>query len=368
MKDLHNNEANNQIFKDLVVLELASVLAGPSVGLFFAELGAKVIKIENATSGGDVTRTWRISKESNTDKTSAYYASANWNKETHFLDLTQQKDRDFIYELLPQVDIVVANFKDSAAKKMGMDAATLSQKNEKLIYANISGFGAEDKGRVAFDVVLQAESGIMYMNGQQEGPATKLPIAFIDILAAHQLKEGILCALIQRMKFGKGSMVEVSLFDAAVASLANQASTHLMTGFVPQRIGSLHPNIAPYGEQLTAEDGSTYVLAIGSNIQFKQLCTLLNLPDLINSPLFENNYQRVKNRVSLLGHLQRAFKLLNHKEFYEQCHALQIPIGKVRNLEEVFQLPAAQALVLAQTEKEDNKISKRVKTAVFKIS
>ena len=367
----HNHLAKdtntNEIFKDLVVLELASVLAGPSVGLFFAELGAKVIKVENATTGGDVTRTWKISTEDPQYKTSAYYAAANWNKETLFLDLKQEKDQNIIYDLLPQVDIVVANFKDSAAQKMGMDANTLLQKNTKLIYANISGFGENDKDRVAFDVVLQAESGIMYMNGQQAGPATKMPIAFIDILAAHQLKEGVLCALIQRMRTGKGSIVNVSLFDAAVASLANQASTHLMTGFIPQRIGSLHPNIAPYGEQLNAEDGTTYVLAVGSNIQFQHLCELLNIPEVAKSPLYENNYQRVKNRVTLLGYLQHAFKKIDHEVFYEKCHQMQVPIGKVRDLQAVFELPAAQELILEQAEKEDNIISKRVKTAVFNI-
>jgi crotonobetainyl-CoA:carnitine CoA-transferase CaiB-like acyl-CoA transferase len=356
---------DKDIFADLVVLELAAVLAGPAVGLFFAELGARVIKIENATTGGDVTRTWRAAAEAKDSIISAYYAAVNWNKETYFLDLSQQKDQDFIHQLLPVVDIVVANFKPSAAARMRVDAATLRGLKPDLIYAEITGFGQADP-RVAFDVVLQAETGFMQMNGQADSEPTKMPVALIDILAAHQLKQGIMAALYRRLKTGQGARVEISLYDAAVAALANQASTYLMTGAVPQRIGSLHPNIAPYGETLRDKDGALYVLAVGADAQFSQLCQLLNLPQLPLLPEFANNPARVKNRISLLNLLQTAFEQIDAADFYVRCHKAQVPIGKVRDLGEVFAQPAAQDLVLTQTEA-DSSLSRRVATAVFRL-
>jgi crotonobetainyl-CoA:carnitine CoA-transferase CaiB-like acyl-CoA transferase len=360
-----NQPTDAGIFAGLRVLELASVLAGPSVGLFFAELGAEVIKIENATTGGDVTRTWRSATERKDTAASAYYASANWNKETHFLDLSQQKSLEFIYNLLPTTDIVVANFKKSAATRMGVAAEQLRAAYPSLIYANISGFGSDD-ARVAFDVVLQAESGFMYMNGQADSEATKMPVALIDILAAHQLKEGILTALYRRSRTGKGATVEVSLLDSAVASLANQASTYLMTGAVPQRIGSLHPNIAPYGELLAAADGTKYVLAIGSDRQFEQLCALLSLSDLPKLADYSSNQARVKNRKQLAETLQKAFNDCQSEAFYTACIAENVPIGRVRNLAEVFELPAADALIRSQNET-DGTVSRRVSTAIFKL-
>lgn len=359
------------LFAGLTVLELASVLAGPAVGLFFAELGARVIKIENATTGGDVTRTWLLAGEQvGEGGVSAYYASVNWNKETHFLDLSQAAGREFIYALLPQVDIVVANFKPSAARRMGLDADTLRALSPRLIYANVGGFepNAEGVERVAFDVVLQAETGFMYMNGQADSAATKMPVALIDVLAAHQLKEAILCALYKRERTGLGASVEVSLYASAVAALTNQASGYLMHGRVPQRIGSLHPNIAPYGELLTAADGTQYVLAAGNQAQFVALLAALGLSHLAEDLRFLDNARRVVHRRELATLLQAAFEQLpTHEDFYADCQRRQVPIGRVRDLAAVFAEEAAKALVLSQTEA-DGSESRRVRTAVFRVS
>lgn len=352
------------IFKNLKVIELASVLAGPAVGLFFAELGAKVVKIENKKTGGDVTRTWRLSKEDKNAPVSAYYCAINWNKEVHLLDLRLLEDRKQVYGLIAEADVVITNYKKSSAQKLGMDYEQLKGINPRLIYANISGFG-EKSERVAFDVVLQAESGFMYMNGQPESPPTKMPVALIDVLAAHQLKEGILVALLQRYKTGNGAYVSVSLLEAAVASLANQATNWLMGKQIPQRMGSLHPNIAPYGELLSTKDDKLLILAIGSNQQFINLCKSLEREDLLNDGRYQTNVARVNNRVELAVALKKSFKKMNATTILERCHQNYVPIGLVRNMEEVFEQPTAADMLLKETI--GGMETARVRTAVFKL-
>lgn len=336
-----------ELFKGLKVVDCSSVLAGPQVGTFFAELGAHVIKFENAKTNGDVTRTWHTPSESK-EKISSYYSSINYKKEIRFVDLTIEEDIALIHSELETADIVLSNFKGSDAAKFQLNTELLSQKFPHLIQGVIRGFEFE-KDRVAYDVVLQAETGFMFMNGSSDGPPTKMPVALIDVLAAHQLKEGILCALIQKAKTGKGSCVEVSLEKAALASLANQASYFLMTGNIPQRLGSLHPNIAPYGELFQTQDEKWLVLAIGSNEQFRKLCLILNDSDTATDLRFSSNTDRVKNRIDLKEILQTQFSLINCSDFELNAQATGVPYGRVRNMKEVFEREAASKNILNET-------------------
>jgi crotonobetainyl-CoA:carnitine CoA-transferase CaiB-like acyl-CoA transferase len=228
---------NHPMLKHLTVIELASVLAGPAVGMFLAELGAKVIKIENP-DGGDVTRQWKLPSEDGQSEVSAYFSSVNYGKQYQSINLKTTEGKQAVLNLMATADIVLTNFKSGDDIKLGLDYETLNALNPKLIYACITGFGPNDS-RTAFDVVLQAEAGLMYMNGAPESGPIKWPVAVIDLMAAHQLKEGILLALLQRERHGLGAKVSVSLYDAAIASLANQATNWLMAGHIPQRLGSL---------------------------------------------------------------------------------------------------------------------------------
>ncbi len=194
-KSLHH-----QFFNDLVVVELASVLAGPSVGLFFVECGARVIKIEHPESG-DVTRSWKVEGETNT--VSAYYASVNAGKEVLRLDLSKHDSKAQLADLLQIADVVLMNFRQESAKKLGLSIEELQSEYPSLIIGQIDAFNT-DSNRAAYDIVLQAEAGYLSMCGSKNSPA-RLPVAFIDILAGHQLKEGVLVALIKRMKTGNGS-------------------------------------------------------------------------------------------------------------------------------------------------------------------
>ena len=333
-------------FKELKVVDCSSVLAGPQVGTFFAELGARVLKFENEKTKGDVTRTWHTPAESK-EKISSYYSSINYKKEIQFVDLTNENHIARIHMELETADILITNFKAHDAKKFQLDSELLSQKFPHLIQCAIHGFEFEIN-RLAYDVVLQAETGFMFMNGNSEDGPTKMPVALIDIIAAHQMKEGILCALIQKATTGKGCCVEVSLEKAALASLANQASYFLMTGNIPQRQGSLHPNIAPYGELFQTQDEKWLVLAIGSDEQFRKLCSLLNMTNTYIDDRFSGNTERVKNRTALQEILQNEFRHIPCDTFEMGAIASGVPYGRVRDMKEVFERKAASTSVLTE--------------------
>jgi len=352
-----------EYFKGLKVVEFASVLAGPAVGMFFAELGAEVIKIEHK-NGGDLTRHWKQSNEDATSPLSAYFHSVNWNKTSIFMDLLNKTDYELAMNHISNADIVIVNFKAGDSKKFGLENSRLLEKFPNLIIGEIIGY--PDSDRVAYDAVLQAETGFMSMNGLPETGPLKMPIAFIDLFAAHQLKEGILIALLERSKSNKGSVVSVSLYESAIASLVNQASNWLNNHQVPGLVGSLHPNIAPYGEVLITMDQQQILLAIGTDQQFNKLCLILGNKSISDLEEFKTNIQRVKNRTKLKEILQQLFNNFNADEFLVECNLNKIPAGKINNLKQVFELESAMKMILEQKEK-DNSISKRVSTIAFKI-
>jgi len=349
----------------LKVIELASVLAGPDVGMFFAELGAEVIKIENKNNNGDVTRKWKLASENSSNNISAYFSSVNYHKKYLFLDLKNISERNQVYELAKTSDIIITNFKPGDDVKLKMDYQTLKKINNNIIYGEINGYG-EKNNRGAYDVVLQAETGYMSINGEPNRKPMKLPIAFIDLFAAHQLKEGLLLALLQRQKTKKGALVSVSLYDSAVSSLKNQATNWLMNQFIPQRIGSLHPNIAPYGETFMTKDKQLVVLAIGSDKQFKILLQTLKANNLLTKTAYLNNQERVKNRINLANDLAPYFLNFESDKLLSELIDKGVPIGHVKNIKQVFEDEGAKKLVLS--EKIGGVETKRVKTCVFKIS
>lgn len=204
------------------------------------------------------------------------------------------------------------------------------------------------------------------MNGEPERAPVKMPVALIDILAAHQLKEGVLVALLKREKTGMGSVVTVSLMESAVASLANQASNYLMTGYIPRRMGTRHPNIAPYGDVYTTADGKSVLVAAGSERQFRNLCTCLNLCELQEHELYATNSVRVKNRESLNEYIQKAAGAYPLDELMLLFRKNGVPAARIRDMKQVFELPGAEKLILEETTAEGVP-TKRVKTAVFTI-
>ena len=350
------------MFKGLKVIDLSTVLAGPSVGTFFAELDADVIKLEHPDFG-DVTRSWKLPIEKVDSNISAYFSSVNYGKKYGTINLKIEAERDRFLEEIRDTDILVSNFKKGDATKFGIEDEVLFAQNPKLIHGKITGYG-EDSNRVAFDLILQAESGFMSINGTPESGPLKMPIALIDVLCAHHLKEAILLALYERERTRKGKSVTISLYDAAVSSLVNQASNYLMTGFVPKRIGSKHPNIAPYGELFKTKDGATVTFAIGSNTHFRKLCEVLGIDDLSEDQRFKNNQNRVVNRAALFELIERKVIEQEAEELLTSLQLLNVPAGKVRDLAEVFNDPLSQELIIE--EEIDGIYTRRVKSVLFK--
>lgn len=346
--------------KDVIVIDASSVLAGPSVGSFLAELGARVIKIENKKTGGDVTRHWHTPAEDKKN-ISSYYASINYKKEIVHLDL--EKDLFAFKTFLKDADILLTNFKKSDYKKFEIENSDLYKLNPRLIHGRIKGFD-KDENRVAYDVVLQAETGFMDMNGEQGGMPCKMPVALIDVLAAHQLKEGILLALLQRSQSNCGSFVEVSLEKSAISSLVNQASYFLMTGDTPKRLGSKHPNIAPYGDIYWSLDKKPFVLAIGSDSQFFKLTSLFQDKSL-QAVHFQTNTSRVEHRNELNMELTQLFSEFKMVDLKNHFLNLNIPFGEIKNVSDVFE--SKNVLDMVYTENIEGTTTKRVQSVAFEI-
>ena len=332
------------LLSGLKVIELASVLAGPTVGQFLAELGAEVIKIENPKTGGDVTRSWRLKSESD-QNLSAYFSCANWGKKSLALDISHEKGHEIVMFLLQKADIVLTSYKPGSAEKLGLDYESVRKINDKIIYGSITSFG-RGNNKAGYDAIIQAEAGFMSMNGQPGGASLKMPVALMDVLAAHHLKESILLALLEKQRSGKGAYIEVSLIQAAISSLANQATNWLVAGEVPQKKGSAHPNIAPYGDVFITKDKKEIILAVGNNSQFKALCDLIGLHHLTSDERFLHNQNRVGHRELLNEFLQDKISEWNRNDLLDALNKQKIPAGAIRQVDEVFESPEALEVIL----------------------
>lgn len=331
--------------REFIVLELANILAGPITTMAFAELGARVIKVENPGTGGDATRGWKLASEPADTDLSGYFCCANWGKESLACDFTRESGRAVVHDLVRRSDIVVVSFKPGDEQKFGLDYVTLAALNPRLIYGQITAYGADDP-RPGFDAILQAEAGFTYLNGEPDGPPTKMPVALIDLLLAHQLKVGLLLALLKRERTGRGSLVTTSLFEAGVASLANQATNYLVGGVVPRRMGSEHPNIVPYGSVLGCSDGRDVVIAAATEKQYRELVRAIGLPELAEDPAYATGQQRVRHREALLTRIRGRAAQLDSADLAERLRSARVPFGFVNDMAAVFAEPGAQRLML----------------------
>jgi crotonobetainyl-CoA:carnitine CoA-transferase CaiB-like acyl-CoA transferase len=354
---------NEGLLSDIKVLELANVLAGPSVGAMFAELGATVIKLENPQTKGDVTRSWKLSTEEADTDISAYFSCVNWGKKSLALDLSQVEGLNILYQIIPHFDIVLVSYKPGDAEKLGVDYVRLQQLNPKIIYGHITGYGLHNP-RSGYDAIIQAEAGFTFINGEKGGKPTKMPVAFMDILAAHQLKEAILIALLQRYKTGKGTYIDVSLLKSGIVSLANQAANWLVATHIPQAMGSDHPTIVPYGTVFETADNKPIVLAVGTDAQFRSLCETLKDSTLSLDERYATNFSRVQNRESLQMILRGLVGKINREELLMELHKRKVPAAGVLNMQEVFEQEEAQSLLLEGKTTHGNQL-KGLRTVAF---
>ncbi|MEM8892118.1 MAG: CaiB/BaiF CoA-transferase family protein [Bacteroidota bacterium] len=322
-----------ELFSGVRVLELANVLAGPSVGMFFAELGADLIKVENVRTRGDVTRSWRLPTETKEGDISAYFTSINWGKKSVAVDLKEEAGREIVYQLVKEADMVISSYLPGKDKKLGVDAESLLKLKGDLVIGEISGYGPGVQ-KAAFDAIIQAEAGFIYMNGERE-QTYKMPVALMDVMAGHQLKQAMLLAYIHKLKTGKGSVVHSSLLKSGISALVNQASNFLNIGHMPEPIGSEHPNIVPYGTQYACKDGSKIILAIGNDAQFERLCK--NCLGVEVPESYKTNEQRVAKRAGVHKFLSQLISQESPITLLDKISQYKIPASSVRNMQEVFE-------------------------------
>lgn len=316
------------------VLELASVLAGPLAGAALAERGAHVTKVERPPHG-DVTRSWKTNGESKDTITSAYYASANGNKKVVWHDLKTEEGRRWLEKALADHDVVIENFKTADLPGFGLEPEALARRHPHIVHVRLIGFEGQPQ-RLAYDVVVQAETGFMHMNGSKEGPPMRMPVALMDVLASHQIRMAVLEGLLARSGGKTGYFAEVSLEASGLSALVNQATNHLNAGESPARDGGLHPNIAPYGDVLHCKNGFV-VLAVGNDRQFAALCIALGKSKWAQDARFATNHLRVKNRNDLMPLLQSAAGEFEKNELMTQLTKTSVPAGLVKSMDEVFQ-------------------------------
>ncbi len=358
-----------EYFEKIKILEFSTILAGPTVGMFFAELGAEVIKVENPLSKGDTTRGWKTPMEERDQDLTAYFCSANWGKKSIALDLKQDEHYEVFTKLVKRSDIFIINTKPGDDKKLKVDYETIKKYNENIIYAHITGYGLDDS-RPAFDAAIQAYSGFMSINGTEESGPVKMPVALIDILAAHQIKDAILLAIIKNSdqgKISKGSYINCSLLQAGISSLANQATNYFhnreimkkeyegneekIKECIPVRTGSDHPNIFPYGTLFKTKDADKNImLVIGTDEQFRVFYKLyLSNTDPKNRIEFEEietNEQRVIQRNKLKQFIGEVLKKKNSDELINELNKNKIPAAVVLNIKEVFEQKQAKEILL----------------------
>lgn len=352
-----NSPAPRGPLHGIKVLDLSRVLAGPWATQTLADMGADVIKVERPVIGDD-TRQWGPPFTTQTDGTrgdAAYFLSANRGKKSVELDMATQNGADAIRQLARTSDILVENFKVGGLAKYGLDYASLSAINPRLVYCSITGFGQDgpDAHRAGYDYMIQAMGGLMSVTGQADGTAgaepMKVGVAVVDLFTGLYASNAILAALMHAHATGEGQHIDIALFDVQAAVLANQATNYFVSGTVPTRMGNAHPNLAPY-QPFACSDGMV-IIAVGNDGQFRNLCSALGFADLGHDPRFASNAQRITHRIILAQTLSELTRQHTMQSLMQVLEAAGVPYGPINTVEQVFREPQAihRGLTIEQT-------------------
>ena len=323
------------------VLELARILAGPWAGQILADLGADVIKVERKGAGDD-TRGWGPPFMPATDGGNlgaAYFHAANRGKRSIEIDFDSEEGRNIVRKLAARSDVLIENFKVGGLAKFGLDYASLSPLNPRLIYCSVTGFGQDGPyaPRAGYDLLVQGMGGIMSITGMVDGEPTRSGVPVADIFTGVYSAVGILAALAQREKTGKGTLVDTALLDTQSGVLANQAMAYFATGKAPGRLGNAHPVVVPY-QVFPAKDGFV-IIACGNDTQFVKLTDALGAPDVGRDPNYKTNADRVVNRATLIPRLCDVTATLTRADILARLDAVNVPAGPINNIDDVFADP-----------------------------
>jgi crotonobetainyl-CoA:carnitine CoA-transferase CaiB-like acyl-CoA transferase len=344
------------------VVELARILAGPWAGQILADLGAEVTKVERKGAGDD-TRGWGppfVAGHDGKHLGAAYFHAANRGKRSIELDFESEDGKRIVRKLAARSDILIENFKVGGLAKFGLDYASLSKVNPRLIYCSVTGFGqtGPNAARAGYDLMAQGIGGFMDLSGMADGEPTRAGVPVSDIFTGVYAVVGILAALAQRERTGKGCHVDAALVDSTVGVLANQALNYLVSGDVPKRIGNSHPNIVPY-QVFEASDGYI-IVATGNDRQYQQFCNVLGAPALAKDPAYLTNTDRLAKRSELIGKLSPLVKRMKRDDLLAKLEAVTVPAGPINNLAQVFNDPQVvhrgMKLELPSDEAADGKI------------
>jgi formyl-CoA transferase/CoA:oxalate CoA-transferase len=338
MSDTTTGPANGPL-TGTTILDLTRVLSGPYCTMMLADMGARVIKVEQPGRGDD-TRHWGPPFQHGE---SAYFLSVNRNKESLTLDLKHPDARALLDRLIQRTDVLVENFRPGTMDRLGLGYDALAARHPRLIYCSISGFGQTGpaRGRPGYDAVMQAESGLMSITGAADGPPYRLGVAISDIVAGMFAAQGVTLALLARSTSGRGQLVDIGMLDTAAALLTYQAGIYFATGASPGRMGNRHPTIMPY-ETFESSDGE-FVIAVGNDGLWRTLCQSIGLPELAADSRFATNSQRVSQADVLRPVLGERFATESSSHWIAVLTRAGIPCGSVRTVDEALREPQLRA-------------------------
>ncbi|TPX36275.1 hypothetical protein SmJEL517_g01406 [Synchytrium microbalum] len=330
--------------KGIKILDLGRVLAAPYASMILGDLGADVIKIEQPGSGDD-TRHWGPPFAKNIDPNdtgkpeSAYFLGINRNKKSMTVNLKHPDGVAIIKKLAAKCDILIENYLPGKLDEMGLGYEVMKQINPRLIYASVTGYGptGPDSQKPGYDLMIEAEAGLMYITGERDGPPVKVGVAITDMVTGLYAHGGILAALIARQKTNRGQKVDVSLIESQAAALANIAHNWLIGGVEASRWGTSHPSIVPY-QRFPTKD-SFVVVGAGNDRQFGKLVDVMGMGEFKSDERFRTNDGRVKNRVVLIETMSNIFKTQTTEYWLKALEPINIPFAPVNNIAQTFAHP-----------------------------
>jgi crotonobetainyl-CoA:carnitine CoA-transferase CaiB-like acyl-CoA transferase len=320
----------DQPLKGIRVLDLTRVLAGPYCAMLLADMGAEVIKVEEPGRGDD-TRGWPPFAGGE----STYFMSVNRNKKSVTLNLKAPEGRDLLERLAKKSDVLLENFRTGTMDKLGLGYGRLAKLNPKLVYCAISGFGESgpESHRGGYDLIVQAESGVMDLTGFPDGPPVKVGNSIADLVAGMSGAHGVTLALLARTRTKRGQKVEIAMLDVMASLLTYQAGMYLNAGRTPARRGNEHPSIVPY-EIFKAAD-AWLALGVANNSLWERCCAALERPDLAKDTRFATEASRVEHRATLVPLLNEVLGARPAEEWMKRLEAVGVPAGRIRTVPEV---------------------------------
>jgi len=330
---------------DLLILDFSRVLAGPYATMVLADLGARVIKIEQPGLG-DETRQW--GPPFTEDGRSAYFIAVNRNKQSVTLNLKHPDGQAIARTLARRTDVLIENFLPGTMSRLGLGYDDLRLINPGLVYCSITGYGqyGPDAHRPGYDTVIQAEGGLMSITGEPDGQPMKTGVAVADITTGLYAATSILAALHYRSQTGEGQYIDLALFDVQLSWLANVASAYLISGQPPRRYGNAHATIVPY-QPFAAADGYI-MIAVGNDRQFARFCQVLNRPEWVTDKRFATNPARVINRERLIAAIAEIIAREPVVVWVEKLRAADVPCGPVNDIPTALHSRQAQARAMVQ--------------------